>query len=357
MPQLDAVRGFAVLLVMFEHLGGPVVRTHFPLSAGALGVNLFFVLSGFLISGILFAEIDRERGRTGAMLGRFFLRRSVRLIPAYYVVLLILAVLGINEVRGDLLWHVTYSSNFLVAAGGPMLPFWSLAVEEQFYLILPFILLLAGRHRLGVGIGLVATGLGARVLAYLAGTDPTSFELLLPGKLEVLGAGVVLGALCYANGRRAFSWIAGRGGRILGVAAAAALALELIIFYTTPIEGIGRYFTFTLTSGVYFGWVVVRAARGFTGWIAWVLEHPVLRYVGRISYTLYLVHSFIPEILRLPAAEAVTGELPLPVLAILSFGLSFVVATVSWLVLERPLLRMAHAVGRPSGGAGLAVAP
>jgi peptidoglycan/LPS O-acetylase OafA/YrhL len=291
------------------------------------------------------------------MLGRFFFRRSVRLIPAYCVVLLILAVLGINEVRGDLLWHVTYSNNFLVAAGGPMLPFWSLAVEEQFYLILPFILLLAGRHRLGVGIDLVATGLGARVLAHLSGTDPTSFEVLLPGKLEVLSAGVVLGALCYANGRRAFSWIAGRGGRILGVAAAVALTLELIIFYTTPMEGIGRYLTFTLTSGIYFGWVVVRAARGFTGWIAWVPEHPVLRYVGRISYTLYLVHSFIPEILRLPAVEAVTGELPLPVLAILSFGLSFVVATVSWFVLERPLLRMAHAVGRPSGGAGLAVVP
>lgn len=137
MPQLDSIRGIAIGLVIVEHLGGPFVRVHFPLSAGALGVNLFFVLSGFLISGILFAE---------------------------------------------------------------------------------------------------------------------AFDSL------------------------------------------------------------------------------------------------ALRYVGRISYTLYLTHAFLLEFLRLPAIVARTGELPLPVLALASLVLSFAIATVSWFLFEQPLLRMAHRVTWPRAG-------
>ena len=138
------------------------------------------------------------------------------------------------------------------------------------------------------------------------------------------------------------------------MAALAALLLELVVYYLYPMNGLGRYLTFGLTSAVYFGWLVAHAARGFSGWIAVVFEHPVLRYVGRISYTLYLTHAFMPDLLQQPRITAAIGKLSLPMLAITSLVSSFVVATLSWFLLEKPLLRMAHAVSRSRASVGLA---
>jgi peptidoglycan/LPS O-acetylase OafA/YrhL len=341
MPHLDSVRAIAIGLVIVEHLGGPFVRIHFPLRAGALGVNLFFVLSGFLISGLLFTELDRTKDQTAATLGAFYVRRAARLIPAYFAVLAVLALANVFQIREDWPWYVAYASNFHMARGGPMLPYWSLAVEEQFYLLLPLLLLLVPpRHRLTMAIGLIASGFLLRCLASVAGLDPTTFEVSLPGKLEVLGCGVLLGVLCYRDGQRVFTWLSGPGGRVFGMAALAALLLELAIFYLCPIDGLARYLTFTLTSGVYLGWVVAAAARGISGPLRPVFSHPAVRYVGKISYTIYLTHAILPALLQLPAVVAVTGPLPLPAVAIASMLISVLVAGVSWFLLEWPVMQL-----------------
>ena len=338
---LNSVRAIAIGLVIVEHLAGPVVRVHFPLRAGALGVNLFFVLSGFLISGLLFTELDRAKDRRAATLGPFYVRRAARLIPAYFAVLAVLALANVFEIRDDWPWYVTYASNFLMARGGPMLPYWSLAVEEQFYLLFPLLLIVVPRrHRLGMAIGLIALGFLLRCLASVVGLDRVAFEVSLPGKLEVLGCGVLLGVLCHRDGQRVFTWLSGPGGRVLGVAALASLFLELVVFYLCPIDGLARYLTFTLTSGVYWGWVVAVAARGISGPLRPVFSHPAVRYVGKISYTIYLTHAILPTLLELPAVVTVTGPLPLPVVAIASIVISFLVAGVSWLLLERPVIQL-----------------
>lgn len=142
-PQLDGLRAIAIGLVGVEHFGGPWVRTHFPIGAGALGVQLFFVLSGFLITRNLLFRL--EQAPAGEVIRRFYFGRAVRLMSAYYPILLVLFVLGVPEVHDFILWHLTYTSNYLAATGGPLLVFWSLAVEEQFYLLLPVLILLSGR--------------------------------------------------------------------------------------------------------------------------------------------------------------------------------------------------------------------
>ena len=342
MPQLDTLRALAIACVLIEHLGGPVARRWFPLDAGAIGVDLFFVLSGFLISGILFAELDRATS-VALVIVRFFFRRAVRLLPAYYLVIAALYAFNIEQVREQWPWHVAYASNFLVLHGGRFLSFWSLAVEEQFYLFLPCIaLLVPPRHRAVAAVGLVVTGFICRCLALPAGLPPDDFEVLLLGKFEVLGFGVLLGALSYRNGDRAFEWLDGSLGRCFTVIAIVALLFELAVWWLTPMHGLWRYYSFTIAAALFLGWAVVHAARGFTGRLGWAFDHWLPRAMGRISYTIYLVHPFLPLILQKPAVEAMTGHLPLPVLALASLLLSIAIAALCWVCLERPLMRAAQ---------------
>ena len=83
-----------------------------------------------------------QRDPPGVVVRRFFLGRAARLAPAYLLTLAVLFAFGVPEVRDYIFWHLTYTSNYLAAKGGPLVVFWSLAVEEQFYLILPLLLVL-----------------------------------------------------------------------------------------------------------------------------------------------------------------------------------------------------------------------
>ena len=143
MPELDTIRGLAILGVLLYHgfywvrdlsLYTPWQRHFFTLMApGQFGVNLFFVLSGFLITGILLDSRNRPD-----YYQRFYFRRALRILPAYYFTLLLLILFGLTS-RGFLSMSLVYSSNmsplFGIALSYPVL--WSLAVEEHFYLIWP----------------------------------------------------------------------------------------------------------------------------------------------------------------------------------------------------------------------------
>ncbi len=143
MPELDAIRGLAILGVVFYHafywvrdlsLYSPWQRVFLrTMSVGQYGVNLFFVLSGFLITGILLSARDRQD-----YYKRFYLRRALRILPAYYLTLLILVVFKITT-KGFLWMSLLYSSNLSLLFGIPMsyAVLWSLAVEEHFYLVWP----------------------------------------------------------------------------------------------------------------------------------------------------------------------------------------------------------------------------
>ncbi len=190
-PALDGLRGVAISLVVLLHAEVPAFRW------GGVGVDIFFVLSGFLITSILLKEWQQ----TGNIsLSRFYARRALRLLPALYVMLAAIAVGTVLYWRGplaDVNWigivmALTYTSNFATYIGIPALgaisQTWSLAVEEQFYLLWPFVLLLV-LPRLRIGRGLVSLVCGlliATVALWLAGFDTRAYGLLAGCLVAVL---------------------------------------------------------------------------------------------------------------------------------------------------------------------------
>ncbi|HWW54174.1 MAG TPA: acyltransferase, partial [Acidimicrobiales bacterium] len=212
LPAIDGLRALAVIAVVAYHLGLPWAR------GGFLGVDLFFVLSGFLITGLLL----REREQTGRIdLGHFYARRARRLLPALFLVLAAVstwvAATGttpdLTSVRSDALAALAYVANWRLvlshsgyfaqfSAPSPLRHAWSLAIEEQYYLVWPILLL--GLMRLGRG-SRRATVLATLVLAVLSasamavmyhpgadpsriyyGTDTRAFELLVGALLALL---------------------------------------------------------------------------------------------------------------------------------------------------------------------------
>ena len=202
---LDTIRGIAILMVILHH-AGPEMIPNQPQVDGAsgfafwalknlgwTGVDLFFVLSGYLIGGLLLSELDRH-GRIGC--GRFWLRRGLKIWPSYFALLAVLA--GIEATRwidlaspgstaNDLLVHGLFLQNYLDR--GVNGPTWSLAVEEHFYLLLPLLLLVVGRGGGAAGAGLaryhaffalsLAGGMGLRVWHVLVNDGPEVNDFML----------------------------------------------------------------------------------------------------------------------------------------------------------------------------------
>src|SRR4051812_126623 len=153
MPQLDGLRALAVTAVLVHHLLDPLpgLATHFPW--GLVGVRLFFVLSGFLITGLLIQAVQTQRGShdPAHVLKQFYIRRALRIFPIYYLVLAIAWLVGSADVHEQLPWLATYTYNVWIAHLGWFTKyfahFWSLCVEEQFYLVWPWLLVFAPRRR------------------------------------------------------------------------------------------------------------------------------------------------------------------------------------------------------------------
>ncbi|PBB16799.1 acyltransferase [Mesorhizobium sp. WSM4313] len=337
-PQLDGLRAIAIGLVGIEHFGGPWVRAHFPIGAGALGVQLFFVLSGFLITRNLLFRL--EQAPAGEVLRRFYIGRAVRLMPAYYLTLLVLFMLSVPDVHDFFLWHLTYTSNYLAATGGPLLVFWSLAVEEQFYMLLPMLILLSGRNAMRVAVFFVCTGFLLRILVLATPVDRFAFELSIFGKFEILGVGVLIGALSYAASREGRRLRAGPDWWWAGLM---CLAFQCVAWYVAG-NGVLRHLTFNLTVGIFFAWLVVKADAELPGTLAWFSGFRFVRFVGKISYSIYLTHVFFLKIFQSSAVVERFGTIPPWAQALIAIVLSLCVPTVSWFLMESPLLKLKERV-------------
>lgn len=168
MPQLDGLRAVAVGAVLVHHLLNksllPAPLAHIPW--GFAGVRLFFVLSGFLITGILLrARIDADRAGTSPLwvIRQFYARRFLRIFPLYYFVIFAGAIINLPPIREEFWWLVSYLFNFRIASLGwfpeNVAHFWILAVEEQFYLFWPLLMLFAPRWSLlWLSLTMVAIG-------------------------------------------------------------------------------------------------------------------------------------------------------------------------------------------------------
>jgi peptidoglycan/LPS O-acetylase OafA/YrhL len=376
-PALDGLRGVAILMVIAVHYLGthhalhPDANFFFNLArAGWMGVDLFFALSGFLITGILLDTFGRPHA-----FRNFYVRRTLRIFPLYYLCLALtfgLAALipalqtegfrQIAEVQG---WLWLYASNIKVAinqqwqtfglfGGGwvEMSHLWSLAIEEQFYLLWPAALLLTpGRHRLRLTLAAFAMALLLRLFFLDRGNQIAAYALM-PCRMDVLAAGACFAVVARRDGgtERALRW-----ARPLAVTSALAIvALWIwrgVLWHGDPaVAGVG----FSLIA-VFSGCVVVFG-------VALPESHPLvrglsarwLRSIGRVSYAMYLFHFALLKILFL---RITPSERLVPILgseaavALLRFALvlvvTYAVARLSWRFYERPILALKRHFGAP----------
>jgi peptidoglycan/LPS O-acetylase OafA/YrhL len=324
------------LLVLFEHWSG--LRKWFPIGAGTLGVGLFFTLSGFLITGILLEDLDR-RASPGPVLRGFYIRRIFRLAPAYYAVLMALAVLGIGGIAASWPWHAAYLSNFYMAAGGTENVFWTLSVEEQFYLVWPLVLVVTPRRwLLTVAASTLPLALAFKLASLAFGYWPSFY--LLPWQADLLGFGGLLAILSFHQGRRnSFHWFTGK--RIVAFSTLAFLCLAVAILdWAVHGAGITRLLFMNPLCAVFFGWLILMTAAGrWPGWLAPLFDSAVLQYVGRISYGIYLVHNWLPAIV-----EKFAGPLPKYLAAPIVVVLTFAICALSWRFFEQPLIRLGRRI-------------
>lgn len=336
---LDGLRGLAVLLVLGNHAAG----SHFP--GGGFGVDVFFVLSGFLITGLLLAELERS-GRI--YFAAFWARRALRLAPALVAVVLFVAVaprllalrfpsveefVTWKDVWGPLLYVYNWVSISNHDAPSLMPHAWSLAVEEQFYLVWPLVLLAfaSAVRRLRVFLG-IALGVAIAVMAVRAASG-TSITALYLGT-ESRGAVMLLsGALVAAS-------ISARIPAIVGMIArwtwpAAALALAILVLTSAQSA---RWLAFGgwLLIAIVVAFLLLAALDDSTLWARALSCRPLV-YVGRISYGLYLWQ--VPVIILV---REVTGASSTTV-AVIAVPITFAIAVASWSVLELPVQKWGRA--------------
>ena len=337
-PQLDGLRAIAVLAVAWSHWERPY---QFGIPFGA-GVHLFYVLSGFLITGILLQV--RDRSDRGAGVTAFYIRRALRIFPAFYLTLALAWIADVPPVRETFWWHALYASNVQVVVSGEwpgaISHFWSLAVEEQFYLVWPWLIVWAPRRWLAPAIvAAIAVAPLFRLWLATLGYRETLLGVLTPGSLDSLGVGALL-ALMRGSSRDAASagTLPATLDRYFPLAAAGATAAWLVMII---VEAAGTLLPLPLLAikqtmqAVVFGWVVVGAASGFRGLTGRVLAAGPTVYIGRISYGVYLAHGFAGAMLATLGVSSHALDEPLRFIVL--SGVTVGAAALSWHLLEAPL--------------------
>jgi peptidoglycan/LPS O-acetylase OafA/YrhL len=347
-PSLDGLRAASVALVAFSHAAPEGIVP------GGFGVTVFFFLSGFLITTLMRAERDA----TGAVsLRDFWIRRALRILPPFYVVLVAAAIVGFAfEPPGAVTWpalaaqalHVT--NYWIVANGYEGLPagtavYWSLAVEEHFYLLFPFLFIalrrarLSGRSQAYVLWGLCAAVLAWRTVLVLLLNEPeartyhatdTRVDSILFGCALAVWRNPVLDD--WGPDERAW--------KLFVVPVALAVLLACFVYRDPIFRETIRY----SLQGVALTVIFIAAIR-FTHWgpVKLLNLRPVV-FIGMLSYSLYLVHYPM-----LFAVERMLPEAGLLVRAAIGLPASVLVSWLIWVLVERPCARLrrrfAHAPG------------
>lgn len=365
LPALDGLRGLAILLVLVHNLdiyaptpGAMLLARLYKEAAyvGWIGVQLFFVLSGFLITRVLLAsQGDPHYFRN------FYARRVLRIFPLYYLALVVftglLPALGLSPVQnahGSPLWLWFYLSNWTqtIGLGGDQLPhFWSLAVEEQFYLLWPLLLWRRSpRQTLFLACGLVVLTPFLRAWMLVHHLDPGTVYVSTFARMDALAAGAAVAAFLATPGRseRSLDW------RIWAVMALLAASLAVLGSHGFQrLSPAGQVFGYSLLAAAFAASVaaaaatdVRRAGKRRQPWWYRLLCHPALRMIGCYSYAIYVFHKPLDQWLGQRVLLGLTGGVEttngwIAAAYLLSMGsLSVLIGGASWYLFERHFLKL-----------------
>jgi peptidoglycan/LPS O-acetylase OafA/YrhL len=296
------------------------------------GVDLFFILSGYLITNILVR--DRERLTFGGMLGKFYLRRAERILPAYLIALLLIIACTQTQWQHIWVYYVTFLQNipyaFHMIPSGPLVPLWSLAVEQQFYLVWPILIYFLPSRWLSptmLGVLLISPLLRAACTPLFAQSE--AIYCLTPFRLDAMAAGA-LAALLLPHCNPRFTIRAAQ--LTMAATCIAYVVLGVHPWFRRPantaIFNSLAYSMNILILGGLFVWTTLSKDT----WLTRLLSYPLLRGLGRISYMFYLLHLLV--------LERFHGSFSRPAAAALAFALTTVIASVSWFAIEKPILSL-----------------
>jgi peptidoglycan/LPS O-acetylase OafA/YrhL len=328
-PKLDGLRAISIGLVLIEHF---LWTGH---GLGSLGVTIFFVISGYLITSILISYDQKMSVRNAAI--KFYWRRSLRLFPTYYLTIAICLFFNLAGMRSLWIWSCLYLMNVKVALDGHWnnaSHFWSLAIEEQFYIFWFFVVVVISRRFLPwiIGFCLVAAPTFRGVM-WITGANTFS-RLWLPGVMDSLATGGLLAYVVLIE-KESAAW-------------EVFLKLRwplLIISFCTFVAGdlITNSFFSAVLSGCVVNLLAICAVTlsldesdSRTHWLGGLR----IRHIGKISYGIYVYHYFVPQLLdsrlRLGWLHSYTGAVILRFLILV--GISIGIAELSWLLIEKPIL-------------------
>ena len=329
-PDIQGLRALAVLLVVIAHVGTP------NLEGGFIGVDVFFVISGFLITQLLLREVDRSGT---VSIAQFYVRRARRILPAATVVTVIVVLYALvalplgrlHQTAIDASWTSVFFANWHFALSGtdyfstanPSLfqHYWSLAVEEQFYLIWPLLVLLLvprlGRRAFVIAAAIVfAASLAYSVWSTAADPDPTYFDTA--ARAFELSGGALLGCVMSAPLTSRWRHLAGTLG--LAIIVAAAVGFD----ETTPFPGWQALVPVVGTA--------LLLVAGPDTWTGRAASWAPVRYIGDISFSLYLWHWPVAMVVEYLFPKATHFLVTAPVTIVISF----VLASLTYHVVEQP---------------------
>jgi peptidoglycan/LPS O-acetylase OafA/YrhL len=342
-PSLDGLRAVAVGGVMAFHFGADGFQ------GGFLGVDTFFVLSGYLITSLLLAEWGRTRSLDFVA---FWARRAKRLLPALFLMLIAVAIwanveaspIRLDSIRADLIWTLFYGANWhfihsgqsyfdLFSEASPLRHAWSLAIEEQFYLFWPLITFAAlrlgrGRPRVLAGVcvvGIIASGIV--MVQTFDSSDPSRAYFGTDARASQLLVGALLAIILTRWTPRTV--VQQRGVQVLGILGA---AFTVWAFMSVTDRDSWLYHGGFLLFAVATACLIVAIVQPTTSPVGRVLAVRPVRWVGMISYGLYLWHWPVQVALSEPRTGLSGWDLALVRLAV-TFG----IATLSFYLVERPI--------------------
>lgn len=340
-PGLNGIRAIAVFFVIFSHRFPKDHFVHvFPL--GNYGVDIFFVLSGFLISRSLFFQISDDNNILESkfeIIKKFFIRRCLRIFPIYYLLLLFMfltdGIVG-NQFRTNILWYVFYCANYLNYYQnkwfGSLAHFWSLSVEEQFYIFWPILLLFIFKKRIFILI----------CLLIIIGTIFPFFNI---GKTNILtlscinafGIGALLAYIEIIKPAYKILFI-----KILKIIFLPILLLVCINHTVFSVPYFSERLAISILAVSIIGYCLYKSENIL---VTHVLGNKVLNFIGIISYGIYLYHNIVPKYWVwgmkkigwvTPASIYKFSYLEILIQTMFLIGISYI----SWILVEKPISRL-----------------
>ncbi|HEX5001112.1 MAG TPA: acyltransferase [Bacteroidia bacterium] len=348
---LDTLRAFAVIFVIIEHWWIPfdihspallvLIRGLIP--DGGFGVDLFFVLSGYLISGILLNAREQNNERKWHTIRNFVIRRSLRIFPVYYATLLILLLIGFPTIKENLVWLVSYTSNILIyrtLAFNAFSHSWSLSVEEQFYLVWPWLLIFINEKYLKfVFAGAIVLGITTTIYTMNVLDNWAGF-MLMPSCMQAFGIG---GLLAYSKGKSFEQSLS----KVINLIFPFALLLHFYFSFSKDHDPQYNCLFLTVNS-IISVWLIMKVINNKSEVIRkFLLENRFLNYIGQISYGIYLFHYVLTPIYEKEIVKYFSGSDPVGNIFVdwkynypIRLLLLYIIASLSFKYFEKPIINL-----------------